>query len=88
MTSEFEGKSTKEDDKKEARYIVIAEFVDEESAEPLTQKLEDAGLPIQINLPDVTEGDFFMGGNDNVCILVPADMADQARQIIDADEEE
>lgn len=87
MTSEFEGKSTKEE-KKEARFIIIAEFTDEASAEPLTQALEDAGLPVQINLPDVTEGDFFTGGSDNVCVLVPADLADRAREIIESELED
>lgn len=86
MTSEFEGKSTKKET--EERFVVIAEFFDEKSAEPLIEKLEAAQVPIQVNLPDVTEGDFFTGGNDNVCILVPADAADIARQIIEADEEE
>ncbi len=88
MTAEFEGKSSKE--KKEERFVVIAEFADEESAAPLTQLLEEAELPVQINLPDVVESDFFTGGSDNVCILVPADKAEQAREIIESamDEEE
>ena len=86
MTAEFEGKASKKKD--EERFVVIAEFYDEESAEPLLQKLEAADIPIQVNLPDVTEGDFFTGGNDNVCVLVPADAASIAREIIQADEEE
>lgn len=86
MTSEFEGKATEKESEK--RYVVIAEFFDEESAEPLIERLETAEIPIQVNLPDVTEGDFFTGGNDNVCVLVPAGMADVARQIIESDEEE
>lgn len=86
MTSEFEGKATKQ--KMDQRFVVIAEFYDEESAEPLLEKLEAAEIPIQVDLPDVTEGDFFTGGNDNVCVLVPAHAAERARQIIEADEEE
>lgn len=83
MTSEFEGKSTSKE-KTRSRFVIIAEFVDEASAEPLTEKLEAAGIPVQINLPDVTEGDFFMGGSDNVCLLVPADIAERAREIIES----
>lgn len=82
MTSEFEGKSTKEVEKK-SRFIVVAEFLDEAAAVPVTQKLEEAGLPVQINLPDVTEGDFFMGGSDNVCVMVPSDLAERARELIE-----
>ncbi len=87
MTSEFEGKSSKNEEKAE-RFVVVAEFFDEEAAEPLVQRLEDSGISIQINLPDVGDGDFFTGGNDNVCVLVPAEDADTARKIIESDEEE
>ncbi len=83
MTAEFEGKSTKALESSQ-RFIIIAEFADEGSAEPLTEKLEAAGIPVQINLPDVTEGDFFMGGSDNVCVLVPANFAERARQVIES----
>lgn len=82
MTAEFEGQGTGKTETK-LRFVVVAEFADENSAEPLTHRLEDAGIPVQVNLPDVTEGDFFLGGNDNVCILVPAEFAARARQIID-----
>lgn len=81
MTSEFEGKGTRKVASK-LRFVVVAEFVDEKSAKPLTYRLEEAGIPVQINLPDVTQGDLFMGGNDNVCVLVPADLANHAREII------
>ncbi len=83
MTSEFEGKSTARDQDR-VRYVIIAEFVDESSVEPVIGKLEAEGIPIQINLPDVTEGDFFTGGSDNVCLLVPTDMAERARRIIES----
>ena len=82
MTSEFEGKATNKDQAK-SRFVVVGEFADEESAEPLIVALEDAGLPVEVNLPDIVEGDFFTGGNDNVCVLVPADNADQARGIME-----
>jgi hypothetical protein len=90
MTSEFEGKATKKEEKdKKVRFIVVAEFLDEESAEPVVVALEDAGLEIQITLPDVTEGDFFMGGvSENVCVMVDAEQADIARQVIQAIDEE
>lgn len=87
MTAEFEGMSTKKESKKE-RFVVVAEFYDEASAEPTINKLDEAGIELQVNLPDIVDGDFFTGGNDNVCILVAADMADVARQVIDSDEEE
>lgn len=87
MTSEFEGKSTTKEEK--VRFIVVAEFLDEESAEPVIEALEKAGLEIQITLPDVTEGDFFMGGvSENVCVMVDAEKADIARQVIQAMDEE
>ena len=83
MTAEFEGKSTAADKKEKNRFVVIAEFADEPSAEKLIVALEEAGLPIEVNLPDIVEGDFFTGGNDNVCVLVPADEADQARALME-----
>ncbi len=82
MTAEFEGKGTVKGASNH-RFVIVAEFADEKSAEPLTSRLEEAGIPVQINLPDVTQGDFFLGGNDNVCVLVPADLANHAREIID-----
>lgn len=81
MTAAFEGQATGNAESK-LRFVIVAEFADEKSAEPLTQRLEEVGIPVQINLPDVTQGDFFLGGNDNVCVLVPADLANQAREII------
>lgn len=88
MTSEFEGKSTQKEEK--IRFVVIAEFLDEESAEPLIEALEKAAFEVQITLPDVTEGDFFMGAvSENVCVMVDAEKADDARVIIQTlDEEE
>ena len=84
MTSEFEGKATEK-----SRFIVIAEFYDEDSAEPLLVKLEDAGIEVQVTLPDVTEGDFFTGGvNENVCVMVDSGVADEARKIIQSMDEE
>ena len=82
MTSEFEGKSTKED-QSAIRFVVVAEFADEASAEPLIELLESSGMPVEVNLPDIVEGDFFTGGNDNVCVLVPADEADHARKLME-----
>ncbi|MEM9410671.1 MAG: hypothetical protein AAGA30_06130 [Planctomycetota bacterium] len=87
MTSEFEGKATKKDESK-IRYVVVAEFVDEESAEWMIEVFERAEIPIQVNLPDVTEGDFFTGGSDSVQVLVPASMAEQARMAVQAFDEE
>ena len=81
MTAEFEGKSSTA--QKKERFVVVAEFYDEAEAEPLVDALEKAGIELQINLPDVTEGDFFMGGNDNVCVLVESEMADKARAIME-----
>lgn len=80
MTSEFEGKATAQ---QQERMVIIAEFADEASAEPLAEKLDAAEIPLQINLPDLGDGDFFTGGNDNVCILVPASQADNARRILE-----
>ena len=87
MTSEFEGKSSKKDESK-IRFVMIAEFVDEEAAEPLIGILENAEIPVQVNLPDVTEGDFFTGGSDFVGVLVPATMAEKARFVIQQYDEE
>jgi len=82
MTSEFEGKASNQGGNR-ARFVVIAEFADEKSAEPLIAALESIGISVQVNLPDIVEGDFFTGGNDNVCVLVPVELAGQARELIE-----
>ena len=82
MTSEFEGKATNKDDRK-SRFVVVAEFADEASAEPLIEALQGDGVPVEVNLPDIVDGDFFTGGNDNVCVLVPSELADQARSVME-----
>ena len=80
MTSAFEGKSTAETSPR-SRMVVVAEFIDEAAAEPMVDKLEREGIPVQINLPDVG-GDFLTGGSDNVSLLVPSELAPRARQMI------
>ena len=83
MTSEFEGKASSKPES--SRPVVVAEFFDEEAAEPLIERLEKAGLEIQITLPDVTEGDFFVGGvSENVCVMVESKDSEIARQIIES----
>ena len=81
MTAEFEGKSSKEE--KKVRFVVVGEFFDKDAAEPLIEELEKAEIPIEVNLPDIVEGDMFTGGNDNLCVLVLAELADQARAIME-----
>lgn len=81
MTSEFEGKSTDQDNQ-QTRFVVVAEFADQKSAQPLIEALQAEGMPVEMNFPDV-EGDFFTGGNENFCVLVPADQADQARGVME-----
>jgi hypothetical protein len=81
MTAEFEGKAASASPDP-SKFVVVAEFYDEKSSEAFTAALDNAGIPLLIKLPEVT-GDFITGGNENVCLLVPSDQVDQARQIFD-----
>ncbi len=86
MTSEFEGKSTKKDDRK-VRKVIVAEFETLLQAEALCERLSEAGIEPEVHSPDFGADDFFGGGSGLYGVRVPTDDAAAARAIIDATEE-